>query len=95
MENYLLTPINKNKFQIATFEYDKEPKGVYTITKRGNNYFCDCMGYYRQKKKEEHKHCLVARFWIENLEKELGYVFWFEGSDIEFNRFINLKEMII
>lgn len=88
MEYYIPRIISKDKYEIASFKDSKEPYGVYTVLKR--NYFsCDCIGFYRQKDKTQHKHCNIVEFWINYLNCEPGFCFWYENEDLEFKQFFN------
>ncbi len=92
MEYYIPKVISKDKYEIASFKDSKEPYGVYIVLKR-NNFSCDCMGFFRQKDKTQHKHCKVIKFWIEHLDYEPGYCFWYEGKDLEFKQLLTKVEL--
>ena len=90
MTIYLVRLFKPNQYEISTFvDGSKESISVYKVTLRNNNYYCDCPGYWRQKVKEDHKHCRIVKFWIENLDMEMGYCFWLDNeNNIEYHKFI-------
>ena len=80
------TTAQPNIYEIANFvDGGKEPHSIYKV-KYSRGYSCDCPGYWRQKDKTQHKHCLIVKFWVEHLED--GYCLWFEDENIEFRKFI-------
>jgi len=88
---YTVREIKPGIYEIANFvDGNKEPHSVYKV-KYSRGYLCDCPGYWRQKDKTQHKHCLIVKFWIEHLDKELGYALWFDGNDIEYHQFITKR----
>jgi hypothetical protein len=84
---YVVREKIKGSYDITNFDDD-----VYTtyVVKNGK---CNCMGYSRQHNKKEHKHCKLVDFWINNLDKEPGFALWFDGEDIEYNRFIDIYKV--
>lgn len=88
---YIPRKIKDKLFEIASFvDGSKDSISVYKVKIGQKNIFhCDCPGYWRQKVKEEHKHCRIINFWVEKLENKEGYCFWFDNEDnIEFHKFI-------
>lgn len=85
---YTIRKVSTHKYEVTSFEKYSEGE-CYEVTHRNNTTYCDCIGFRRQKNKEEHKHCRIVKFWINNLESEPGYCFWLDGDDIEYNKFID------
>ncbi len=84
---YVVRESTTNIYEIANFvDGEKEPHSVYKV-KYSRGYSCDCLGYWRQKDKTQHKHCLIVKFWKEHLN-DIGYCLWFDGDDIEYRKFI-------
>lgn len=65
---YAVRKIKEGSYEIANFSNcSVEPKSVYTVSNsRQNNLECDCIGWYRQKDKLAHEHCIVVRKFMEN-----------------------------
>lgn len=84
---YIVRKIKPNIYEIATF-VDGKFHSVYTV-KYSRGYSCDCPGYWRQKDKTQHKHCLIVKFWVENLEE--GFCLWFENDEIKYHQFIEKR----
>lgn len=76
----------KKEFEITSFEESKEPTGVYTVKITSRAKSCSCNGFYRQRDKTEHKHIKLVNFWIKSLDKIPGFVFWWEGEDLEYSK---------
>jgi hypothetical protein len=84
----------KDTWDISKFSDYKDADSMFTVSKRGTTYSCDCPGFWRQKDKSEHKHCKIVKFWKENLEETDGYAFWLEGDDIEYNHFMPTNSFV-
>ena len=82
---YTIRQVAKENFEIANKD------DVYTVKVRNKIYTCDCFGFRRQHDKSQHKHCKMVRFWIDNLDKEPGFAFWWENEDLEYNKFIDIS----
>lgn len=81
-------------YEVATFEHSSTPTHVCKVTTNNKMQLsCNCLGYHRQKDKTQHKHCRLVKFYIENLEKLDGYIFWFEDNDesIEYTKLFDLE----
>lgn len=90
---YTVREVKPDIYEVTNFiDGRKEPHSVYNVRKTPRSYTCDCPGFWRQRNKDEHKHCLIVKFWVENLEKELGCALWFDGDDIEYYKFVNRQE---
>ena len=56
---YSVKKLNSTSYEVTNLKED--PK-TYNVTKSNKGYYsCDCMGFYRQKNKTEHKHCLMVK----------------------------------
>jgi len=88
-ETYVICEVGKGLYDVTKFIGDFYETHEVKITSRSAS--CTCFGFRVQKDKTQHKHCLMVKFWIENLDKEPGYAFWYEGEDLEFNKFIDFE----
>jgi hypothetical protein len=86
-DSYTVKKLNKsNNWEINKFTDNSfTPVETYTVSKTKDFYWCNCMGFRRQKNKDEHKHIKLVKFWESSLEGQPGFVFWFDGQDIEYN----------
>ncbi len=85
MKQYVIREVRKDIFEVVVFENASHPNAVYEVDRNRQNYFaCTCPGYRWQRDKTQHKHVLLVKFWIENLDKEPGFLMWFDGEDIEY-----------
>lgn len=88
-ETYVVTKTKKPRsWEIAKFSDYKDADSLYQVSKRGNKYWCNCPGFARQKNKEEHKHCLIVKHWVENLQETEGTALWVENDEIKSYKFI-------
>ena len=49
-------------YEVAKFAGSKEPSAVYTVTRSGARWYCDCLGF--RKKSGPHKHVEFVKNWI-------------------------------
>lgn len=63
---YAVKKLSNSEFEVTNM---KDDPITYSINKntRGN-YSCDCRGFYNQKDKTQHKHCLMVQA-LEELEE--------------------------
>lgn len=96
---YIRESKKKGKYEVAKFGDTKRCIGgedpiVHEVTYSGKRVYCDCPGYrWHRNDPMKHKHVRLVAFWVENLECEPGYVFWFDGDDIEYRKAFNLEEL--
>jgi len=88
-KSYVIKEVRKNTFDVTSFE-DDEPGDAYQVSYNpARNYWhCDCRGFFMQKVKSEHKHIRMAQLWCEKLDKQPGFVFWLDGTDIEYRNLV-------
>lgn len=99
-ETFVVKQVSKNTYEVAKFGDDSRVVGtkdasVSLVSVYPNNIHCDCIGYRRQKVKEDHKHCKIVKFAINVLEDTTGYCFWFEDGLIKYNKFYDYQNDIL
>lgn len=89
MSTYVITEVDKNRFQIANFEDSAAPDGVYEVlyTPSRDYLSCNCRGFRMQKDKSEHRHCKMVRHWMSQGKPD-GIAIWEEGETYKMNRFV-------
>lgn len=86
MITYQVRKKHHRTYEVAKFE-DGEYAGTYNVTHTVRDFLtCDCPGFAVQRVKEEHKHCLIAKFWQRFLAPETNYEFWMNGKDVDYRR---------
>ena len=50
-------------YEVAKFSGSKEPEAVYTVSRRGNTWTCDCPGF-RRSGGAPHKHIEFVKNWL-------------------------------
>lgn len=97
---YTIRRLDKDKIEVARFGDEKtgrdgkSPRNIFDVMDYSNGLRCTCLGWRWQKDKSQHQHCKMVKFWKENLNEESGYCLWWDGEDLEFNRFINDADVL-
>ena len=93
MSTYVITEKASNRFQIANFEDSAAPEGVYEVsyTKSRDYMSCNCRGFRIQKIKEDHRHCKMVRWWMEQGRPE-GTAVWEDDGEYKIHRFVESSD---
>lgn len=68
---YAVKKLTPQEFEVTNLQ---DNPITYKVTKSTKgNYSCDCRGYYMQKDKTQHKHCLMAQA-LEDMEDYDSFV---------------------
>lgn len=93
MEYFVRQTLKPNIYEVSKFEGKKDSDGVYYVKYTPKIKYCSCYGWHRQRDKSQHKHIKLTDFWINFLDKEPGYVFWYEGEDLEYRKVFDIESI--
>jgi hypothetical protein len=88
-DTYIIYAVKQKEWKITKFSDYKEPDSSFQVTERGGHYHCNCPGYSRQKNKDEHKHIVAVKHWVNELNSEEGVAVWFENETLKSNKFLH------
>lgn len=91
MSTYVILETKPNRFQLANFEDSASPEGVYEVmyTQSRDYMSCSCRGFRMQKVKEDHKHCKMVRWWLQQGKPE-GAAIWEDAEKYMMNKFVEV-----